>query len=75
MFQMINDNAASRWSEPSVCLSTVSMPRLACIDYAYESCLFGEGDSEVVKRYATLTEAIAGHTRLAAQYNLNRRVK
>lgn len=69
MFQLINNNAGI-FGAPTLELSTVQLPRRACIGMAFESCLFGDGVSEVVDQYATLAEAVDGHCRLAIRYNL-----
>lgn len=73
-FQIKSDNRAV-FSNPTVVLSTVEMPRSlsGILDYRYESCLFGAGDSNVVARYNTLSEAVAGHTKLTAEYGLKAR--
>ena len=53
-------------------LSTVEMPTIPGMDfgYRYESCLFSENGSEVVDRYQTLDEAVAGHAALCKKYGL-----
>ena len=50
-------------------ISTVKLPIIHG-DMWYESCLFVGSDNEVLDRYATLSEAILGHNRLAKQYGL-----
>ena len=71
MFQLISDNSGF-FSEATVRLSTVSMPKLVhkYLDYKYESCLFGDKDSDVVATYKTLAEAVIGHNRLSKQLGL-----
>ena len=53
-------------------LSTVEMPNIPGMDfgYKYESCLFSENGSEVIDRYQTLDEAVAGHAALCKRYGL-----
>ena len=53
-------------------LSTVEMLTIPGMDfgYRYESCLFSENGSEVVDRYQTLDEAVAGHAALCRKYGL-----
>ena len=70
-FQMISDNGGI-FKEPTIELSTVEMPRFSGYDpgYAYESCLFTPEDSEVLARYQTRSEAIAGHVELEKKFNL-----
>jgi len=70
-FQMISNNGGI-FKEPTVELSTVELPQLPGFDlgYTYESCLFSPGESEVLARYQTRTEAIAGHVELAKKFNL-----
>lgn len=38
--------------------------------YKYETCIFMNGDSEVLRRYKTKAEAMVGHIELAEKYNL-----
>lgn len=41
------------------------------LGYRYESCLFvSGGDSEVVGKYKTMTDAVRGHARLMKEYGL-----
>ena len=73
---------AKRWQKVSsdggllsletISLSTVEMPRISGMDfgYKYESCLFSDSGSEVVDRYQTLDEAVAGHAALCRKYGL-----
>lgn len=70
-FQMISNNGGI-FKEPTVELSTVEMPKISGFDlgYSYESCLFSPGDSEVLARYQTRAEAIAGHVELEKKFNL-----
>lgn len=74
MFQMISDNAGL-FRDPTLSLSTVALPRRACIGYVYESCLFADGVSDVVGCYKTIDEAVVGHAHLPQRYNLHNSVK
>lgn len=54
-------------------LSTVEMPKtIMDLGYRYESCIFGLPDigSDVLDRYDTQEEAIAGHKRYKEQFGL-----
>lgn len=67
-FQLISTNASS--GQPSTLkLSTVFIDVTGSYKY-YESCLFGDKDSEVLDTYVTLSEAVVGHNKLAAQLGL-----
>ena len=58
---------------PDTQLSTVSLPVEIYPDTPYESCLFyANGDSDVVARYSSQEEAIAGHVELEKKYGLKR---
>ena len=72
------------WMFPAdITLSTVELPKVMFEDGTelygdrlYESCLFFiNGDSDVVARYATQEEAIAGHVELEKKYGLKRCLK
>ena len=68
LFQLISNNGSN------IELSTVGWKLLDRT--LYESCLFTrDGDSEVVARYNSMSEAIAGHHRLSDKYNLNNRIE
>ena len=71
-FQMISHNG-DLFNDATVTLSTVEMPRLPGLNvaYPYESCLFSPGDSEVLKRYQSRSEAIAGHVELEKKFKLS----
>lgn len=78
-WQIVSDDSV--WMFPAeVQLSTVELPRVTFEDGSdlygdrpYESCLFfANGDSDVVARYATQEEAIAGHVELEKKYGLKR---
>ena len=61
---------------PDVTVSTVELPGEIYKDTPYVSCLFfGNGDSDVVARYVTQEEAIAGHEELEKKYGLKRCLK
>jgi hypothetical protein len=71
-FQMISHNGGI-FKEPTITLSTVELPQLPWSGVkgeTYESCLFTSGESEVLTRYQTRSEAIAGHVELAKKFNL-----
>lgn len=70
-FQMISNNGGL-FNDATVELSTVEMPRLPglSVTYAYESCLFSPGESEVLARYQSRSEAIAGHVELEKKFKL-----
>lgn len=74
-WQIISDDSV--WMFPSdVTLSTVSLNHEIYEDTPFESCLFySNGDSDVVCRYATKEEAIAGHEELEKKYGLKRCIK
>jgi hypothetical protein len=73
--QLINNNCGM-FRAPTIELRTTEMPRSIAhlIDYRYESCLFTTGDSEVLSRYNTLSDAVQGHLKLARKYNLGSQV-
>ena len=60
------------FSLTTISLSTVEIPNIPGMDfgYRYESCLFSENGSEVVDRYQTLDQAVAGHAALCRKYGL-----
>ena len=71
-FQMISNNGGI-FKEPTIELSTVELPRMPGFDgglWIYESCLFSPGESEVLARYQTRSDAIAGHVALEKKFNL-----
>ena len=70
-FQMISNNGGL-FNDATVELSTVEMPRLPGFDlgYTYESCLFSDKESEVLARYQSRSEAIAGHVALEKKFKL-----
>ena len=62
---------------PDIQLSTVELPKFIMEDgtdlygASYESCIFfSDGNSDVVARYSTQEEAIAGHKELEKKYKL-----
>ena len=63
IFHLVSDNA--RWyRDATIRLSTIELP-LTLDGNGYESCIFYvRGDSEVVRRYATMADAIKGHREL-----------
>ena len=78
-WQIVSDDSV--WMFPAdTQLSTVKLPEISVGegrdlygDTPYESCLFfANGDSDVVCRYATQEEAIAGHEKLEKKYGLKR---
>ena len=78
-WQIVSDDSV--WMFPAdVQLSTVQLPKIELEGAGdlydgtpYESCLFlANGESDVVARYATQEEAIAGHIKLEQKYGLKR---
>ena len=63
IFHLVSDNA--RWYRAAtVRLSTIELP-LDLDGNGYESCIFYvHGDREIVRRYATMADAIQGHREL-----------
>ena len=78
-WQIVSDDHVWMYS-PDVSLSTVELPRVVYDDGTdlygdtpYESCIFfANGESEVLKRYATQAEALCGHIELENKYKLKR---
>jgi hypothetical protein len=71
-FQMISHNGGI-FKEPTITLSTVELPQLPWSGVkgeTYESCLFTSGEAEVLTRYQTRAEAIAGHVELEKKFKL-----
>lgn len=68
-FQMISHNG-SLFKEGDILLSTVQMPKMLDLGYSFESCIFVKGQSEVLARYDTLSEAVLDHVKLRQKYNL-----
>lgn len=75
-FQLISSNAGI-FRPASVELRTTEMPKLVVgsLGYRYESCLFSVGDSDVLARYDTLSEAVQGHVDLARKHKLGTQAK
>lgn len=78
-WQIVSDDSV--WMFPAdVTVSTVELPKITFDNgmdlygnTPYESCIFfANGDSDVVARYATQEEAIAGHVELEKKYGLRR---
>lgn len=78
-WQIVSDDSV--WMFPAdTKLSTVELPRITFEDgeelygdRPYESCIFfANGESDVLCRYATQEEAIAGHEELEKKYGLKR---
>ena len=74
-WQIVSDDSV--WMFPAdVQLSTVELRKLGIGYYdekPYESCIFfANGESDVLARYATQEEAIAGHVELEKKYGLKR---
>ena len=78
-WQIVSDDSV--WMFPAdVQLSTVELPRITFGDpeelygdRLYESCIFfANGESDVLCRYATQEEALAGHVELEKKYGLKR---
>ena len=81
-WQIMSDDSV--WMFPAdITLSTVELASLILEDdwspykdAPYESCLFfANGESDVVCRYKTQEEALAGHVRLEKKYGLKRCTK
>ena len=68
-FQMISHNG-SLFKEGDILLSTVQLPTMLDTGYQYESCIFANGESEVLGRYDRLAEAVLDHVKLRQQYGL-----
>lgn len=69
-FQMISHNG-TLFKGGDIVLSTVQMPKgLSNLDYNYESCIFVQGESEVLGRYDTFSEAVLDHVILRQKYKL-----
>jgi hypothetical protein len=61
---------------PDVSLSTVELDRVIYPITPYESCIFfANGESDVLNRYQTQEEALAGHVELEKKYGLKRCTK
>jgi len=71
-WQIVSDDHV--WFYPAdISLSTVELDSFAYKDTPYESCIFyANGESEVLARYKTKKEAIAGHIKLSNKYELKR---
>lgn len=72
-WQLIADNfSIVNLQRATLTLSTVELSSIPGIrDYSFESCLFSEnGNSEIVARYYTISEAITGHITLCRKYGL-----
>jgi len=71
-WQLVSDDHV--WMYPAdVSLSTVELDSTVYKNTPYESCIFYiNGDSEVLKRYATKEDAARGHIEYERQYNLKR---
>ena len=76
-WQIISDDSV--WMFPAdTQLSTVELHpgMFGMVGAPYESCLFfANGESDVVARYATQEEALAGHVELEKKYGLKRCLK
>ena len=74
-WQIVSDDSVWMFP-PDTQLSTVDLPWDHYKDTPYESCLFfANGESDVVARYKTQEEAIAGHVELEKKYGLKRCIK
>ncbi len=80
-WQIVSDDSV--WMYPAdVTLSTVELTSLKLGGLTiyegtpYETCIFfANGDSDVLARYKTQEEAIAGHVELEKKYGLKRCLK
>lgn len=76
-WQLISDDSVWMFP-PDIALSTVQLASSWQYDvpYKYESCLFfSNGNSDVVARYNTQKEAIAGHRVIEKKYGLKKCLK
>lgn len=81
-WQLISDDSVWMFP-PDVTLSTVELVedcsqlyRIYFDEKPYESCLFfANGHSDVIARYLTQEEALAGHVELEKKYGLKRCTK
>ncbi len=81
-WQIVSNDAVWMFP-PDTQLSTVELPTIELgeddylyKDAPYESCLFlANGDSDVIARYSTQEEAIAGHVELEKKYGMKRCLK
>lgn len=71
-WQLVSDDHV--WMYPAdISLSTVELDSRVYKDTPYETCVFyANGESEVLKRYATKEDAIVGHLEYEREYNLKR---
>lgn len=71
-WQLVSDDHV--WMYPAdISLSTVELDGEIYKTTPYETCIFyGNGDSEVLKRYATKEDAARGHIEYERQYKLKR---
>lgn len=62
MFRLQSSNGTF-WREATVVVSTIEIPRRvqALAGYAFETCLFADGNSEVIETYDNMQAAIEGH--------------
>ena len=71
-WQIVSDDHVWMY-HADVSLSTVELDSFVYKDTPYESCIFyANGDSEVLARYKTKKEAIAGHVQISKKYGLKR---
>lgn len=71
-WQIVSDDQVWMF-HADVVVSTVELPWEHYKDTPYESCIFyANGESDVIARYATQEEAIAGHVELEKKYGLKR---
>ena len=78
-WQIVSDDHVWMYP-PDVSLSTVELPKVTYDDGTdlygdtpYESCIFfANGESEVLKRYATKEDAARGHIEYEREYGLKR---
>jgi hypothetical protein len=74
-WQLLSDDAVWMFP-PDRTLSTVELSSQFYPKTPYESCIFyANGDSNVLARYATKEEALAGHEKLEKKYELKRCIK
>ena len=71
-WQIVSDDSVWMYP-PDVTVSTVELNRELYKLSPYETCIFfAHGDSDVVERYDSQEEAIAGHEKYEQMYNAKR---
>lgn len=70
MLILKSNDKSSLFGDPNVVVSTIESTMFLDVDsmYKFETCIFTQSDSEVVERYETEIEAIAGHQKYKKMY-------